>query len=110
MPRTIVLTLTCINDCRRAHKHLIDETLISTGIMNGAAATIGPRSMHKPGQRILDLAERFPAIWNDPRVEPRERKWLLRLLIEHVTLTKAEVIYRRLSASSAWTHGDANLS
>lgn len=43
-------------------------------------------------QRILDLAERFPAIWNDPRVEPRERKRLLRLLIEDVTLIKAEVI------------------
>ena len=25
-------------------------------------------------QRILDLANQFPAVWNDPRVEPRERK------------------------------------
>ena len=25
-------------------------------------------------RRILDLAEEFPAIWNDPRVEPRNRK------------------------------------
>jgi hypothetical protein len=43
-------------------------------------------------QRILDLAEQFPAIWNDPRVEPRERKRLLRLLVEDVTLIRAEVI------------------
>lgn len=32
MPRKIVLTLTCINDCRRARKHLFDETLVSTGL------------------------------------------------------------------------------
>src|ERR1700732_778673 len=31
-------------------------------------------------RRILDLAEEFPAIWNDPRVEPRDRKRILRLL------------------------------
>ena len=43
-------------------------------------------------RRILDLAEQFPAIWNDPRVEPRERKRILRLLVEDVTLIKAEVI------------------
>ena len=43
-------------------------------------------------RRILDLAEEFPAIWNDPRVEPRDRKRILRLLVEDVTLVKAEVI------------------
>ena len=43
-------------------------------------------------RRILDLAEEFPAIWNDPRVEPRDRKRILRLLVQDVTLVKAEVI------------------
>ncbi len=43
-------------------------------------------------RRILDLAERFPAVWQDPRVEPRERKRILRLLIEDVTLIKGETI------------------
>ena len=43
-------------------------------------------------RRILDLAEEFPAIWNDPRVEPRDRKRILRLLVEDMTLVKAEVI------------------
>ena len=43
-------------------------------------------------RRILDLAEEFPAIWNDPRVEPRDRKRILRLLVEDVTLVKAEAI------------------
>src|SRR5207253_10121280 len=32
-------------------------------------------------RRILDLAEEFPAIWN----EPRDRKRILRLLVEDVT-------------------------
>ena len=43
-------------------------------------------------RRILDLAERFAAVWQDPRVEPRERKRILRLLIEDVTLIKGETI------------------
>ena len=43
-------------------------------------------------QRILDLANQFPAVWNDPRVEPRERKRILRLLVDDVTLIKTEVI------------------
>jgi hypothetical protein len=43
-------------------------------------------------QRILDLARRFPAIWQDPRVDHRERKRILRLLIDDVTLIKAESI------------------
>jgi DNA invertase Pin-like site-specific DNA recombinase len=43
-------------------------------------------------RRILDLAEQFPAVWQDPRVEPRERKRILRLLVEDVTLIKGESI------------------
>lgn len=43
-------------------------------------------------QKILSLAHDFPRIWNDPQVEPRERKRMLGLLIEDVTLLKAEKI------------------
>lgn len=43
-------------------------------------------------QRILDLARQFPTIWQDPRVDHRERKRILRLLIDDVTLIKAESI------------------
>jgi len=43
-------------------------------------------------QKILSLAHDFPRIWNDPQVQPRERKRMLRLLIEDVTLLKAEKI------------------
>ena len=43
-------------------------------------------------QRLLSLAEDFPRIWNDPSVEPKERKRILRLLIDDVTLVKADAI------------------
>lgn len=42
--------------------------------------------------RILSLALDFPRVWNDPRTESRERKRMLALLIEDVTLTKADPI------------------
>jgi hypothetical protein len=43
-------------------------------------------------EQLLSLAADFPRVWNDPSVEPRERKRILRLLIEDVTLIKGEVI------------------
>jgi len=42
--------------------------------------------------RILALANDFPRVWNDPHTEPRERKRMLALLIEDVTLVKADHI------------------
>jgi DNA invertase Pin-like site-specific DNA recombinase len=42
--------------------------------------------------RILSLARDFPRVWNSPRTEARERKRLLALLIEDVTLLKADTI------------------
>jgi DNA invertase Pin-like site-specific DNA recombinase len=43
-------------------------------------------------RHILDLAEQFPKIWADPRVDVRERKRIVRLLVADVTLIKAEMI------------------
>ena len=43
-------------------------------------------------EQLLSLASDFPQIWNDPSVEPRERKRILRLLIEDVTLINGETI------------------
>lgn len=43
-------------------------------------------------EQLLALAEDFPRIWNDPAVDHRERKRILRLLIEDVTLTKGATI------------------
>jgi DNA invertase Pin-like site-specific DNA recombinase len=39
-------------------------------------------------RRILALATDFPAVWRDPNTPDRERKRMLALLIEDVTLTK----------------------
>jgi DNA invertase Pin-like site-specific DNA recombinase len=43
-------------------------------------------------QQLLSLAADFPRVWNDPSVEPRERKRILRLLVEDVTLVNGELI------------------
>jgi len=43
-------------------------------------------------RQILDLVTDFPKLWQDPRTPDRERKRIVRLLIEDVTLTKGEQI------------------
>lgn len=40
--------------------------------------------------RIRALADDFPVVWNDARVEPVERKRMIGLLIEDVTLVKGD--------------------
>ena len=42
--------------------------------------------------RILALASDFPALWNDARTPQRERKRMLRLLVEDVTLRRDDQI------------------
>ncbi len=42
--------------------------------------------------RILDLASNFPKLWRDPHTSDRERKRMVRLLIEDVTVTKGEAL------------------
>ena len=42
--------------------------------------------------RIRALAENFPQVWNDERIAPIERKRMVALLIEDVTLVKADRI------------------
>jgi hypothetical protein len=39
-------------------------------------------------ERIRELATDFPRLWNDPNTPDRERKRMIRLLIEDVTLSK----------------------
>ena len=43
-------------------------------------------------KQILALATDFPRLWRDPRTADRERKRIVRLLIEDVTLIKGECI------------------
>ena len=42
--------------------------------------------------RVLALAKDFPRLWNDPRTPNRERKRMVRLLLEDVTLNKGSEI------------------
>ena len=42
--------------------------------------------------RVLSLASDFPKLWQDPRTEDRDRKRMLRLLIEDVTLVRGKDI------------------
>jgi DNA invertase Pin-like site-specific DNA recombinase len=44
------------------------------------------------GQRARDLVGDFPTVWNHPRTTARQRKQLLRLLIQDVTLLRQEQI------------------
>lgn len=41
-------------------------------------------------EKVMALAQEFPRIWNNPKTSHRERKRLVRLLIEDVTLLKEE--------------------
>ncbi len=43
-------------------------------------------------KQLLALAADFPQLWRDPRTPDRERKRIVRLLIEDVTLSKGETI------------------
>ncbi|MCC6682950.1 MAG: recombinase zinc beta ribbon domain-containing protein [Phycisphaeraceae bacterium] len=43
-------------------------------------------------RRILALADDFPSVWRDPQTPDRERKRMVRLLLEDVTLVKTDQI------------------
>ena len=43
-------------------------------------------------EEVLGLARDFPAVWNHPRTTSRDRKRMLRLLIEDVALTRGDDI------------------
>jgi hypothetical protein len=60
----------------------------------------------QPRRRILELAEQFPRVWNDPRVLSAERKRIFRLLVDDVTLLKGQTtitVYIRLSGGATRT-------
>src|SRR5712691_13040753 len=43
-------------------------------------------------EQVLALATDFPRLWNDPGTANRERKRMVRLLIEDITIRKGEQI------------------
>jgi DNA invertase Pin-like site-specific DNA recombinase len=46
----------------------------------------------KTRAEVLSLATDFPRLWRDPRTSDRDRKRMVRLLLEDVTLLRADVI------------------
>src|SRR5262249_11467905 len=43
-------------------------------------------------EQVLALAADFPRLWNDPGAANRERKRMVRLLIEDITIRKSEQV------------------
>jgi DNA invertase Pin-like site-specific DNA recombinase len=74
------------NDALRAHQAAQDEYEHQT---DAARATLTEH--HK--QHIRQLASDFPALWSDPATPARERKRIVRLLIQDVTLAKTDQIH-----------------
>jgi DNA invertase Pin-like site-specific DNA recombinase len=54
-------------------------------------------------RRILNLAEQLPQIWKNERIDIRERKRIVRLLIEDVTLIRGESIIAHVRLSGGAT-------
>jgi DNA invertase Pin-like site-specific DNA recombinase len=44
-------------------------------------------------QKVRELATNFPKVWRDPATPPRERKRMIQLLVEDVTLLKDDLIH-----------------
>lgn len=55
-------------------------------------------------QDILSLAGDFPKLWNDPATQSKERKRLVRLIIEDVTLRKNEDVHVDIRFKGGATH------
>ena len=55
-------------------------------------------------QAIRALASDFPRLWKDPRISHRDRKRLIRLLIEDVTLLKAKQLTIHVRFKGGATH------
>lgn len=73
------------NEKLKAHKEALEALQGERGTQ---ARTLGAEQR----ARVLALAKDFPRLWNDPRTPNRERKRMVRLLLEDVTLNKGREI------------------
>lgn len=55
-------------------------------------------------ERVMSLAKDFPRVWKDPRTETIERKRMVALLLEDVTLTKGEQVTVQVRFRGGKTH------
>jgi len=53
---------------------------------------------------LMALATDFPRLWRDPRTQMKEKKRMLRLLIEDVTLTKGDALHIDIRFSGGASH------
>jgi hypothetical protein len=53
---------------------------------------------------LMALATDFPRLWGDPRTQMKEKKRMLRLLIEDVTLTKGDALHVDIRFAGGATH------
>jgi len=74
------------NDALRALQAAQDEYERASA---AAEASLGDKQQ----QRIRQLAADFPALWANPATPQRERKRIVRLLLDDVTLTKTDQIH-----------------
>jgi DNA invertase Pin-like site-specific DNA recombinase len=58
-----------------------------------ASAAVANALTGEHAARIRALASDFPALWSNPATPQRERKRMIRLLVEDVTLTKTDQIH-----------------
>jgi DNA invertase Pin-like site-specific DNA recombinase len=55
-------------------------------------------------QQVMALATNFPRLWSDPATPQRERKRMVRLLLEDVTLLRADEIVAQVRFRGGVTH------
>lgn len=71
--------------------------------MIDSANKIGNSSPIKQRAAILSLANSFPQLWRNPETPDRERKRMVRLLLEDVTLMREDRITLHLRFKGART-------
>jgi hypothetical protein len=55
-------------------------------------------------QQVMALVTDFPRLWRDPAIPQRERKRMVRLLLEDATLTKADAVVAQVRFRGGATH------
>jgi DNA invertase Pin-like site-specific DNA recombinase len=63
----------------------------------------GPLS-EQQHEKVIALASDFPRLWNDPATPQRERKRIVRLLIEDITLVRDQQITAHVRLKGGQTH------
>jgi hypothetical protein len=87
----------CPSDCWiLCHEHAYN-------VATSYAATSLSISLAQRAQ-VLALATDFPQLWNDPRTADRERKRMVRLLIEDITVRKGDQIQLQVRFRGGMSH------